>query len=406
MRFTAKNLSRGLTFIASVLVLSGFQPLFSQVQERFTDGEFKTNPPWTGDTSKFVVNAGLQLQLNGKQASDTAYLSTPSVLVENTEWSFFVKMAFSPSNTNYVRIYLASDRPNLKSSLNGYYVRIGETGSLDGVDLYRQSGNTSSKIIDGIAGHAAKSNTPLHVRVTRDAAGNWNLYCDTLGGNNFIHEGAAYDNTYGTSVSAGVYCRYSSSNRTKFYFDNIVIKPFAEDTVGPLLDSVKATGKNALCLYFSEALKKITAENTINYVVLNGPGNPLTARLDSVNPSVVYLKFSASFPDDKQNTLIINGLADTSSNYQDSLIRAYFTYSYPVVPAYGDIVINEIYADPSPAVGLPGAEFIEILNLKSKPINLKGWKLTDGSSTAVFKNYIVAPGATPPPIKASGKCLA
>jgi len=59
--------------------------------------------------------------------------------VSNTEWNFYVTLAFSPSDANHARIYLMSNQADLKSTaLNGYYIRIGESGSSDGVDLWRQ----------------------------------------------------------------------------------------------------------------------------------------------------------------------------------------------------------------------------------------------------------------------------
>lgn len=53
------------------------------------------------------------------------------------------------------------------------------------------------------------------------------------------------------------------------------------------------------------------------------------------------------------------------------------------------IVINEIFADPAPSNGLPPSEFIELYNRSSTAVNLKGWKLSDGSSTAVISSSLV-----------------
>ena len=44
-----------------------------------------------------------------------------------------------------------------------------------------------------------------------------------------------------------------------------------------------------------------------------------------------------------------------------------------------DVVIHEIFADPSPSVGLPASEWIEILNRSNAPISLQGWRLTDAT---------------------------
>ena len=57
-----------------------------------------------------------------------------------------------------------------------------------------------------------------------------------------------------------------------------------------------------------------------------------------------------------------------------------------------DIVITEIMADPVPSVGLPNAEFIELMNTASQAINLNGWQIGDANGFVVIKaDYILLP---------------
>ena len=57
-----------------------------------------------------------------------------------------------------------------------------------------------------------------------------------------------------------------------------------------------------------------------------------------------------------------------------------------------DVVINELLADPAPGVGLPNSEFVELKNVSSSPVNLRNWKISDGSTTATISgNFMLDP---------------
>ncbi|MEP7376232.1 MAG: lamin tail domain-containing protein [Chitinophagaceae bacterium] len=57
-----------------------------------------------------------------------------------------------------------------------------------------------------------------------------------------------------------------------------------------------------------------------------------------------------------------------------------------------DVVIDEIMADPSPQIGLPNNEWIELKNTSASPVNLQGWRIGDsGGQSGAMPNFILAP---------------
>lgn len=57
-----------------------------------------------------------------------------------------------------------------------------------------------------------------------------------------------------------------------------------------------------------------------------------------------------------------------------------------------DLLIHEVMVDPSPVVGLPNAEYIELKNTSPNPINLFRWKISNGNASgSITTNWILQP---------------
>lgn len=338
----------------------------AQVIDDFNDSDFTSNPAWGGDAAEFIVNTSKQLQLNNTVA-DTSYLSTANNLtsLDNVEWNFFIKLSFAPSGNNYAKFYLTSDQANLKGSLNGYYLRFGEGGSTDAVELFRQTGTASTSVARGTSGSIAASFV-IRVKVTRDNSANWKVYVDYTGGTNYVLEASGTDNTYFTSSFLGAATVYTVSNSKSFYFDDIYNGPIILDLNPPVISFVNVISSTKLDVYFNEIVEQTSAEALTNYSVNNGIGNPTTTIRDASNFTLVHLTFSSSFSNGSTNTITVSNVTDLAGNKMITS-NTDFTY-YDIFPAApNDIVINEILFDPKTG----GVDFVEIYNRSNKAIDLK-----------------------------------
>ncbi len=350
----------------------------------FSDGDFMLNPPWEGDFSKFKVNTSLQLQLNDMDAGQ-ACLFTQIHILEEEEWRFWVKQSFSPSANNFSRLYLMAESGCSMEYPDGIFLQLGEGGSDDAIRLVNQSGGDTNHLISGTAG-AVSSSFSCRIRITY-AANAWKMYVDYSGAENYISEGEClFPITPGLSY-LGPVCNYTSSNSTKFYFDDFYAGQIQHDTIPPKAIRALVPEPDQLMLLFSENLEKESSELAENYFLDNGIGHPVGAHQDSLNPAVVYLHLQDALPYGILHEINIQGIADLAGNniLPSSLHFAYYK------PARYDIVVNEIMADPTPAVLLPEYEYIELMNRTPLPVDLTDWTISLGTAEKVITDAHIDP---------------
>lgn len=373
--------------------------LFAQVSDDFSDGDFIQNPKWDGDDSLFIVNSNNELQLADSNVSkSSAYLVTESQSINKATWEFKFQLDFDPSTSNYAKYYLTSDQKDITGSLKGYYVKIGgASGTVDDISLYSQNGTTSSLIIDGTDGTVAISPSGW-VKVTRDSIGNWELFSDTSATKaGYMSEGTALDISSSASSYTGVFCKYTSSRKNNFKFDSInVTGGFYGDTIKPYVLSYEVLDSFRIKIQFSEKVEHVTALDTGNYWVgLSMTLTRLSADFltyEGFDSSIVI--FTLKEPLGLKllyHELTIVRIKDFVGN-EMNYYQVGFHWPTKTRGQKGDLLINEIFADPTPQIGLPNSEFVEIILTSSNSYDLKDWTFSDPTKTATFPSYILNKG--------------
>jgi hypothetical protein len=358
----------------------------AQFIDDFSDGNFSLEPTWMGDIQKFKIEDQM-LRLNDNNAG-LSYLSTSSSEIENTQWEFWIRLAFTPSDNNHPRIYLTSDNPNLTEPLNGYYLQIGKTGT-DNKRLYfyRQTGDEHTLLLTGDHNIASSSNNQIRLKVTRNTEGNWELSADPTGGIAFAPQGVIFDNVHTSTSWFGVYCQYTSSNSNRFFFDDFYVGEIFVDETLPFVEDLFVTSASTIDVVFSEAVNPETAENTENYFVDKNIGAPMIAALSPTDAQKVSLLFYQNFVQEEIYSLTIDKVEDFAGNIMEPELLNFFWY----LPGKFDVVFNELMANPNPPVGLPPFEYIELYNTSNYNINLQDWTLQHGTTMRLLPAATIAP---------------
>lgn len=354
----------------------------AQFVDAFSDSNFHLLPAWAGDSSHFTVNTSHRLQLLAPTGSTRAQLRTVSQAIHASSWEWWMRLEFNPSATNYADVYLLSDQANLDGPLNGYFVRIGNT--TDEVSLYRQSGSTRTKIIDGRDGLLNRNNNLLQVKVERGAQGVWQLWADSSGSaQHYVLEGTTADLVHNSSTWFGLRLVYTATRADKFFFDDFeVYGGPVPDTTAPQITHANLVGDRGWELKFSEWPAASALLQPTNYELI-GFGSP--SALQPALDTSIYLEWPQPFPSPSLLHLAVQ-LGDSAGNLLDTTLQLLNRQLQP-----SDVVLNELMADPTPVVGLPEGEFVELYNASDFPISLGGWLLSDPGTNAILPDFVLQP---------------
>jgi hypothetical protein len=327
-----------------VFVLLALQSLtaYSQFSDDFSDGRFLSGADvdrgvdWIGDNAEFIVNNSLQLQLYSDGNSSPSQLKTRSTIVENASWEFYVKMDFSPTSSNYAKVYIASDEENLTGELNGLFIRIGYTDK--NICLISSEKEKNNKtLIKGLSKRLDFSSIALNIKATLDEKGNFKLYSQLEGESDFTLEGSFLLTDIPVSNWFGIVCNYTATRSKLVYFDDFIVKKLTEGEPGGDTDpSPNAELPQEGDILFSEIMANPAS------------GNPEYVELYNTTSKTFQLKDCLYFYGDKSYTLPDKTIAPhsyfvlcktTVTDWFDSNIQVFGVTSFPTLANTGKLLM-------------------------------------------------------------------
>ncbi|MEM9884698.1 MAG: lamin tail domain-containing protein [Bacteroidota bacterium] len=358
--------------------------LSAQLSDDFSSGSLEN---WEGDTEKFIINAAQELQLKDTSENAPASLFRVFPMRDSTLWEVYIRNDFAPSNANFTQIILWSNRADA-SNFEGYFLKLGGiSGNDDAIEFFRKDGETVELLLSGTLGAVANAPLEVRIQVTRDTEGLWTLLADYEGERNFIIEGSILDNRYTSGQFFGLACEYTSTRSDKFFFDDLNIST-QQDEQAPELLSVEVTNSRLIRLQFNEALANEAATTDLNNFQIS-PEIEIEQVIRESNNNLL-LRLATDLQNLTTYTVFVQDIEDLAGNVVQNASLS-FQYIEPVRTEFGEILINEIMADPSPAIGQPEVEYIELYNNSDKSINLEGFEIADIVKKIELPDYLLAP---------------
>ncbi|MGV3630497.1 MAG: lamin tail domain-containing protein [Bacteroidota bacterium] len=143
------------------------------------------------------------------------------------------------------------------------------------------------------------------------------------------------------------------------------------DTQAPAITSIDVLPPHFIVIHFSEGMDSLSLVNSV--ISVSPSLGTMQVYVLSAYPDSMTLQFAQSFSPSQSYQLQIFNVADCWNNMAD--LNTTFIMADEALP--GDLVINEILADPYTG----GSDFVEIRNNSTKVIDLYGYSLANYDDT-------------------------
>lgn len=337
------------------LLMTSVKPLLCQVQDSF-DPTLELSDQWIGDRDKFIISADGLLQLNDSGAGQ-AILYARSSFLDEMSWEAFMRMDFSPSNSNRLEYFLWSEGEDLENS-DALLIRMGATGSDDTIELIRQSDGNRTTLAEGSTGLIGTG--PVTLRLITDLNdGVITIEADDFGGVCFLPEieimlGEEIEIPTGDFFTGWI-CRYTSTRSQSFFFDDVYAGAPRIDMTPPDIDVVNSTSE-VIQVSFTEVMDENSLQNASIQLT---PDVGFTA---SIVKNQLILELAEPLSSSIDYELSISGLTDLSGNE----VSARIDIQVAEAPDPNDLLLSEILFNPEGS----NSDYIEIINVSDKRVDL------------------------------------
>ncbi|KAB2871233.1 MAG: hypothetical protein F9K37_03835 [Bacteroidales bacterium] len=351
-----------------------------------------TTPNWNGiqnwKLSTITPIAGGQSLIHagspdGKVNTLTFPIGISSSGGKAIEWEVTIRNGnWDPSSDNYFNFVLASTSENLDTA-TGIAVGINPSSGNDLLSLWLLEGSKRNNLI--VTAFDWNENDEVKLKLTLSPTGKISLWyqpkqsgCMILGGETTFKSDIAIN--YG-----GLEFGFTSSRAGLLWVDNLKI---CTVEYPPILKSVKSMNLSSVKVLFCKGINPTSASNTSNYVIKKENGESIevqSAQFNVEKPNEVLLTTSR-MPLGNLQLNISNILDENGYAISDSA-----TFGIGTEGNLGRLVITEIMANPTPSIGLPEYEYVELYNPDSDSVSISDWTMQLNSTAVTLPTVKIAP---------------
>jgi hypothetical protein len=333
--------------------------------ESANDSTWQTSGHWSVSSENPISgSSSLKHLVQPENGISSAYSDIAKRNMGDGDYHFSFKLKngeWDPSSSNLFYVEMIDS----DSLANGYAVGVNAKGSTDLVSLWTIRGGKIADLVAETSFDWSESDL-AQVVVSREVSGKWKLTATDLStGISSITTG--FNNDFLELDQLGIKFNYSQSRSGQLWFDDLMI---LRENTPPGIREVRSLTNGAILVCFSEPLNtEILWQDNFKLKGKSGAEYDISS-LQIVTGDTVILTPGEIIETDL--FLSINAIEDVEGAFA-SVIDYAFEFKFPV--SLRDVVFTEIMADPSPVVGLPEAEFLEIYNRSNHDVNFEGWKL-------------------------------